>query len=93
MRETEVKKLYDGITNVKDEFVEEAQAINRKEYISIGKPHLWRNKHLAWAKWCALAASLCLVAGIGALVQMNLRRAGIAGGSNGGSYHSNANGL
>lgn len=85
MREAEVKKLYDSITNVKDEFVEEAQSIEWKEYVSAEKRALWQKKHPAWTKWCALAVSLCLVAGIGALVLMNLRRAGI----NGGSFHSN----
>ncbi|MDE5590319.1 MAG: hypothetical protein K2J60_14470 [Acetatifactor sp.] len=84
MREAEVKKLYDSITNVKDEFVEEAQSSKRKDCVSAGKPILWRKKHPTWKKWCALAASLCLVTGMGALVLMNLLRSGI----NGGSYHS-----
>lgn len=89
MSEVEVKKLYDSITNVKDEYVEEAQASKRKDCTSTEKPQLWRKKHPAWTKWCALAASLCLVAGTGALVLMNLRRAD----TNGGSYDSNANGF
>lgn len=89
MSEVEVKKLYDSITNVKDEYVEEAQASKRKDCASTEKPQLWRKKHPAWTKWCALAASLCLVAGTGALVLMNLRRAD----TNGGSYDSNANGF
>lgn len=84
MREAEVKKLYDSITNVKDEFVEEAQDIKRKKYVSAGKPIPGQKKRPPWTKWCALAASLCLVAVTGALVLMNLRRAGM----NGGSYHS-----
>lgn len=86
MREAEVKKLYDSITNVKDEFVEEAQSIKQKECVSAGKPIPGRKKHPTWKKWCALAASLCLAAGIGAPVLMNLRRAG----TNGGSDHSNS---
>lgn len=84
MREAEVKKLYDSITNVKDEYIEEALASNQKEYVSAGKPIQWRKKHPAWTKWCALAASLCLVIGMGSLVLMNLHHAG----TNGGSYNS-----
>ncbi|MDE6642265.1 MAG: hypothetical protein K2K63_17280 [Acetatifactor sp.] len=81
MREAEVKKLYDSITNIKDEFVEEAQASKRKGCVSAGKPILWQKKHPAWTKWCALAASLCLVIGMGSLMLMNLHHAGTSGGS------------
>lgn len=84
MKEAEVKKLYDSITNVKDEFVEEAQASKRKGCVSAGKPIAGRKKHPAWTKWCALAASLCLVTVIGAPVLMNLHHAG----TNSGSYNS-----
>lgn len=48
MRETEVKMLYDGITSVRDEYVEEAQRVKLKK------------SHRRWRKWAVLAACFCL---------------------------------
>lgn len=48
MREAEVKMLYDGITSVRDEYVEEAQRVKLKR------------SHLRWRKWAVLAACFCL---------------------------------
>lgn len=42
------EKLYDSLTNVREDFVEEAQ----------GAPSA---KRPAWVRWCALAACLCLL--------------------------------
>lgn len=42
------EKLYDSLTNVREDFVEEAQAAP-----SVKRP--------AWVRWCALAACLCLL--------------------------------
>ena len=42
------EKLYDSLTNVREDFVEEAQAAPSA-------------KRHAWVRWCALAACLCLV--------------------------------
>jgi len=55
MREREAVKLYDGITNVKDEFVEEAQKVRLK------------NRKFLKLRQGAVAAALCLAAGLGAL--------------------------
>lgn len=50
MKEFEVKKLYNSITNIKDEFTEEAQTVRLK------------HKSRSLVKWCAIAACLCLAA-------------------------------
>lgn len=42
------EKLYDSLTNVREDFVEEAQAATSA-------------KRPAWVRWCALAACLCLL--------------------------------
>ena len=42
------EKLYDSLTNVREDFVEEAQGATSA-------------KHPAWVRWCALAACLCLL--------------------------------
>ena len=42
------EKLYDSLTNVREDFVEEAQAAPSA-------------KRPAWVRWCALAACLCLL--------------------------------
>lgn len=42
------EKLYDSLTNVREDFVEEAQAAPSA-------------KRHAWVRWCALAACLCLL--------------------------------
>lgn len=42
------EKLYDSLTNVREDFVEEAQAATSA-------------KRSAWGRWCALAACLCLL--------------------------------
>lgn len=52
MKESEVKKLYNSITNIKDEFTEEAQSVKLK------------NKSHSWVKWGSIAACLCLTAGV-----------------------------
>lgn len=49
MKEDQVKKLYNGMTNISEEVIEEAQT---------AKP---RRKAPAWAKWCAAAACVCLI--------------------------------
>lgn len=51
MREFEVKKLYNSITNIQDEIIEEAQTVKLKR------------KGRSLVKWCAIAACLCLAAG------------------------------
>lgn len=50
MSEDQVKKLYNGITNISEEIIEEAQT---------AKP---RRKLPIWARWAAAAACVCLVA-------------------------------
>ena len=50
MKEFEVKKMYNSITNIKDEFVEEAQTVKVKR----------RSRN--WVRWAAIAACLCLAA-------------------------------
>lgn len=53
MKEKETSKLYNSITNVDNQFIEEAQAINYK-------------KKSGWLKWGAIAACLAVVVlGIG----------------------------
>ena len=47
MRKREVQKLYHSITNVKDEYIEEAQTVKRKRPL--------------WLKWGVVAACLCLL--------------------------------
>ena len=51
MKKKETSKLYNSITNVDDQFIEEAQAIDHKKKVK--KP--------GWLKWGALAACLCLI--------------------------------
>lgn len=51
MKESQFIKLYNSITNIKDEFTEEAQTVKLKR------------KSRSLAKWCAIAACLCLAAG------------------------------
>ncbi len=51
MKESEFKKLYNSITNIRDEFAEEAQTVKLKR------------KCRRWVKRCAMAACLCLIAG------------------------------
>lgn len=59
MKEDQVKKLYNGMTNISEEVIEEAQT---------AKP---RRKAPAWAKWGAAAACVCLIA-VGAFVGKQL---------------------
>ena len=49
MKEKETSKLYNSITNVNNQFIEEAQAKTKK-------------KKNGWLKWGAMAACLCLAA-------------------------------
>ena len=42
------EKLYDSLTNVREDFVEEVQRTRSA-------------KRPAWVRWCALAACLCLL--------------------------------
>lgn len=49
MRKREVQKLYYGITNVKDEYIEEAQIVKKKR------------KRSLWLTWGVTAACLCLL--------------------------------
>lgn len=51
MKELAVEKLYHSITNIRDEFTEEAQTVELER------------KDRSWVKWCAVAACLCLAAG------------------------------
>ena len=51
MKKKETSKLYNSITNVDNQFIEEAQAINHKK----------KAKKPGWLKWGALAACLCLI--------------------------------
>ena len=53
MNESEAKKIYNSITNIKDEYIEEAQTVTVKR-----RSHNW----IRWG-WGAIAACLCLVAG------------------------------
>ena len=52
MKEKEISKLYNSITNVDNQFIEEAQTKTKKKN--------------GWLKWAAMAACLCvaLVAGV-----------------------------
>lgn len=50
MSEEQVKKLYNSMTNISEEIIEEAQT---------AKP---RRKAPVWVKWCAAAACVCLIA-------------------------------
>lgn len=52
IKESEVKKMYNSITNIKDEFTEEALTVRLKR------------KNYGWVKWCAVAACLCLAVGM-----------------------------
>ncbi|MCH5200340.1 MAG: hypothetical protein J1F60_05205 [Oscillospiraceae bacterium] len=54
MKEKETLKLYNSITNVNNQFIEEAQAKTKK-------------KKSGWLRWGAMAACLCLAA-VGAVV-------------------------
>ena len=54
MKEKETSKLYNSITNVNNQFIEEAQAKTKK-------------KKNGWFRWGAMAACLCLAA-VGAVV-------------------------
>lgn len=56
MREAKTTKLYNSITNVNDEIIEEAQTIKLKR------------EHPVWLKWCALTACMCLAVGLGTQV-------------------------
>ena len=58
MKEKETSKLYNSITNVDNQFIEEAQTKTRKR---ISK----------WTKWGAVAACFCLVV-VAALIIPNL---------------------
>lgn len=49
MRKREVQKLYNSMTNIKDEYIEEAQIIKIKR------------KRSLWLKWGVTAACLCLL--------------------------------
>ena len=50
MKERETSKLYNSITNIKDEFIGEAQIVKVKR------------KNYSWVRWGTIAACLCLVA-------------------------------
>ena len=46
MKEKEISKLYNSITNVDNQFIEEAQTKTKKKN--------------GWLKWAAMAACLCV---------------------------------
>lgn len=52
MKENETSKLYNSITNVKNQFIEEAQTKTKK-------------KKSAWFKWASMAACLAIIVAIG----------------------------
>ena len=52
MSENKTKKLFDSITNIGDDIIEEAQATTAKKKAS------------AWMKWSAMVACLCLVVAV-----------------------------
>lgn len=61
MKERETKKLYESISNVDDQFIEEAQSFSAgtdsdSHLAKIGRRH-------TWARWGVLAACLCCVLG------------------------------
>ena len=47
MKEKEISKLYNSITNVDNQFIEEAQTKTKKKN--------------GWLKWAVMAACICLV--------------------------------
>ena len=69
MRQEQAKKLYDSITNIRDEYVEEA---GRQPV----KPERGRFMRLGW---CIPAACLCIAAGAG--IWMGQNRSGSDGGN------------
>lgn len=58
MKERELKKLYHSISNVRDQFLEEAQLNTRDE---IDDAHA--AGQFNWVRWSVLAACLCLIVG------------------------------
>ena len=65
MKEKETSKLYNSITNVNNQFIEEAQAKTKK-------------KKNGWIRWGAMAASLCLaVVGTVAFLRQNSLTPGV----------------
>lgn len=52
MKRAGAKKMYNSITDIRDEFTEEAQTVRLKR------------RSRSWVRWCAVAACLCLIVGV-----------------------------
>lgn len=93
MRKAEVKKRYNSITNIREEYMEEINAVGQSQRAELSgaveQPPVverLRNKQKlsSWLKWCIPAVCLCVVAGMGMWM---LQKGNILNGGNG-----NANG-